>query len=135
MRPLLLKGGERPVTDLVFNTDGDLLFSSSKDNNVTAWLTESGERIGTYDGHNGAVWSISVDHKSTRLLSGSADSTVRLWDVETGKVLLSWQHERSVRVVQFAEGDQQFLTITDDVMSVSPVIQVFNLTRDMESKN
>lgn len=61
MRPLLLKGGERPVTDLLFNTDGDLLFSSSKDNNVTVWSTESGERLGTYDGHTGAVWSISVD--------------------------------------------------------------------------
>jgi len=134
MRPLLLKGGERPVTDLLFNTDGDLLFSSSKDNGVTVWLTESGERIGTYDGHTGAVWSISVDHKSTRLLSGAADEKVRLWDVETGKTLITWAHERSVRVVQFAQGDQYFFTITDDVLSSSPVIQVFNLTKDMEAK-
>jgi len=130
----LLKGGERPVTDLLFNTDGDLLFSSSKDNNVTVWLTESGERIGTYDEHTGAVWSISVDHKSTRLLSGSADSSVKLWDVESGKAIITWKHERSVRVVQFAQGDQQFLSITDDVMSNSPDIQVFNLTKDMEAR-
>lgn len=122
------------MTDLLFNTDGDLLFSSSKDNNVTVWLTESGERIGTYDGHTGAVYSISVDHNSTRLLSAAADATVRLWEVETGKTLLTWNHDRSVRVVQFAQGDQMFLSVTDDVMSVSPVIQVFNLTKDMEAK-
>jgi len=130
MRPLLLKGGERPVTDILFNTDGDLLFSSSKDNSITVWLTESGERIGTYEGHNGAVWSISVDHKSTRLLTGSADSSVRLWEVETGKQLFTWPHESSVRVVEMALGDRQFLSVTDDVMKLSPAIQIFNLPRD-----
>jgi len=130
MRPLLLKGGERPVTDILFNTDGDLLFSSSKDNSITVWLTESGERIGTFEEHTGAVWSISVDHKSTRLISGSADSSVRLWDVESGKVLHNWSHPRSVRVVQMALGDRQFLSVTDDVMNVSPYIQIFNLPRD-----
>jgi translation initiation factor 3 subunit I len=129
MRPLLLKGGERPVTDILFNTDGDLLFSASKDNSVTVWLTDSGERIGTYDGHTGAVWTISVDRKSTRLLSGAADSTVRLWEVETGKHLHTWKFERPVRVVSFAPGDAQFFTITDQVMNTSPVIEIFDLPK------
>jgi len=134
MRPLLLKGGERCVTDIRFNTDGDLLFSASKDNSVTVWLTESGERIGTYEGHTGAIWSISVDHKSTRLLSGAADSTVRLWEVGTGRCLHVFKGDyfsnTSVRCVEFATGDQQFLSVTDDIMGNSPVIQVFNLPQD-----
>jgi translation initiation factor 3 subunit I len=32
--------------------------------------------------------------------------------------------------VEFAQGDQQFLTITDDIMSFSPLIQIFNISRD-----
>jgi translation initiation factor 3 subunit I len=50
--------------------------------------------------------------------------------VETGKQLFTWPHESSVRVVEMALGDRQFLSVTDDVMKLSPAIQIFNLPRD-----
>lgn len=130
-----MKGGsDRPVTDLLFNVDGDLLFSATKEGPVTVWNAESGERMGTYDGHTGAVWSLSVDNVSKRLLSASADSSVRLWEVETGKHIATFPQQVPVRVVAFAQGDQKFLTVTDQVMGFVPVINVFACPTDLETK-
>jgi len=53
IRPLLLMGHERALTKIKFNRDGDLLFSVSKDNQPSVWFSENGERLGTFDGHQG----------------------------------------------------------------------------------
>ena len=56
-----LVGHERSLTQIKFNKEGDLLFSCSKDHVINVWYTHNGERLGTYDGHNGTVWTIDVD--------------------------------------------------------------------------
>jgi len=63
MRPILMKGHERPLTFLKYNREGDLLFSCAKDHNPTVWFADNGERLGTYRGHNGAVWCCDVSSK------------------------------------------------------------------------
>ncbi len=67
MRPILMKGHERPLTFLKYNRDGDLLFSCAKDHTPTVWFADNGERLGTYRGHNGAVWCCDVSSKSLSL--------------------------------------------------------------------
>lgn len=62
-----MKGHERPLTFLKYNRDGDLLFSCAKDHTPTVWFADNGERLGTYRGHNGAVWSCDVSSKSLKL--------------------------------------------------------------------
>lgn len=84
MRPLLLQGHERSLTQIKYNREGDLLFSCSKDKSVCVWFIENGERLGTYEGHQGSVWTCDANWDSTRLATGGADFTVRVWDVETG---------------------------------------------------
>lgn len=54
-------GHERSLTQIKFNKEGDLLFSCSKDHIINVWFSHNGERLGTYEGHNGAVWTIDVD--------------------------------------------------------------------------
>lgn len=63
MRPILMKGHERPLTFLKYNREGDLLFSCAKDHNPTVWFADNGERLGTYRGHNGAVWCCDVSRE------------------------------------------------------------------------
>ena len=60
----MLHGHERSITQIKYNRDGDLLFSVAKDSTPTVWYSLNGERLGTYDGHSGALWCIDV----TRIL-------------------------------------------------------------------
>lgn len=62
-RPLLLKGHTRSITLIKYNRDGDLLFSCSKDSTPCVWMADSGERIGTYEGHTGAVYGLDITRK------------------------------------------------------------------------
>lgn len=59
-KPLLLHGHERSITEIRYNREGDLLFSTAKDNKPTVWYSLNGERLGTYEGHNGAVWTNDI---------------------------------------------------------------------------
>lgn len=65
VRPIIIQGHERPLTMVKFNREGDLLFTAAKDHRPCLWYAENGERIGTYDGHNGTVWCIDCNCEST----------------------------------------------------------------------
>ena len=69
MFPTLLKGHERSITCVQFNHAGDLLFTASKDGTPMVWRTANGERLGTYNGHSGAIWSLAVSEDSLRCAS------------------------------------------------------------------
>ncbi|CAL1713022.1 unnamed protein product [Somion occarium] len=113
MRPILLQGHERSLTQIKFNAEGDLLFSASKDSVINVWYTHNGERLGTYEDHNGAVWTIDVDSQSRFLVSGSADNTMRLWSVQTGN-----------------DDDEQVVCITEQRMGHQGAIRVFKINRE-----
>lgn len=59
--PHVYPGHERSLTQVKFNLEGDLIFSCSKDHIINVWFSHNGERLGTYDGHNGTVWTVDVD--------------------------------------------------------------------------
>ena len=63
MRPLLLKGHSRPLTYVKYNREGDLLFTCSKDYKTCLWYGDTGERVGTYNGQAGTVWTCDVTRK------------------------------------------------------------------------
>ena len=118
MRPILLQGHvsaeieisriwtlttvpqERSLTQIRYSKDGDILFSVGKDKIICAWFSANGERLGTYHGHQGALWTIDIDPSTTLLASGAADNTVRLWDIRTGKCLKVWDFYTAVKRVE-----------------------------------
>ncbi|KAJ3918571.1 WD40 repeat-like protein [Lentinula edodes] len=128
-RPILLQGHERSLTQIKYNRDGDLLFSCSKDHVINVWYTHNGERLGTYDGHNGTVWTVDVDSESMYMVSGSADNQLRLWNVATGKCLYTWEFPTAVKRVAFSEDDKQVVCITEQRMGFQCTIRVFNINR------
>uniref|UniRef100_A0A7I2YQX4 Serine-threonine kinase receptor-associated protein n=2 Tax=Homo sapiens TaxID=9606 RepID=A0A7I2YQX4_HUMAN len=83
MKPILLQGHERSITQIKYNREGDLLFTVAKDPIVNVWYSVNGERLGTYMGHTGAVWCVDADWDTKHVLTGSADNSCRLWDCET----------------------------------------------------
>lgn len=76
--PLVAPGHTRPVTHLSFSQIQDdhtfLLVSSCKDGNpmLREW---TGDWIGTFLGHKGAVWSTKLSLDASKAATGSADFT------------------------------------------------------------
>ena len=102
MKPLILKGHSKPIKDLQFNRDNDLLFSASTDRYITLWSSEYGERIGTYL-HDAAVYTMSIDDNSKYLMSGDSTGCVYLWETSTGTLInkLLMPNVPSIRSVNF----------------------------------
>ncbi|KAF7440808.1 hypothetical protein PC9H_001156 [Pleurotus ostreatus] len=111
--PLVAPGHTRPVTHLSFSPILDdssyLLISSCKDGNpmLREW---TGDWIGTFLGHKGAVWSSKLSLDSSRAASGSADFTAKVWDTFSGKQLHSFPHNHIVRTVALSPTSQHLLT-------------------------
>ena len=75
-----------PITDIMFNKDNDLLFSASKDRNITLWSSEYGERIGTYY-HGAAIYSMDIDDQSKYLISSDSTGFVYIWEASNGEII------------------------------------------------
>ncbi|KAK0556954.1 translation initiation factor eIF3 subunit [Tilletia horrida] len=133
MRPILLAGHERSLQQIKFNRDGDLIFSVSKDNVVNAWYSHNGERVGTYEGHNGTVWSVDVDTTTTLIVTGSADNELRLWEASTGKYLFKWEFPTAVKSVAWSSDDSQVVIVTESRMGHKGAVRVFSINRDPET--
>ncbi|KAI9813279.1 MAG: translation initiation factor eIF3 subunit [Pycnora praestabilis] len=134
MRPTLLKGHERALTQIKYTRDGDILFSTAKDQIICAWYTANGERLGTYHGHQGALWTVDVDPTTTLLATGAADNTVKLWDVKTGKCLKTWNFDTAVKRVEFSDDGTQLLAVTEKRMGFLGTIVVFDIKIDVEAE-
>jgi len=132
MRPILLKGHERSITVVKYNFDGDLLFTGSKDHVPSVWRAESGERLGTFNGHKGTIWDIDACRFSKRVVTASADATARLWDCETGETLKVFPHRGPVRGAAWADGSNMIATISDPFIEYNALISIYDVP---ESEN
>ncbi|WP_069472360.1 WD40 repeat domain-containing protein [Candidatus Marithrix sp. Canyon 246] len=61
-------------------------------NGVLTSYKRDGSKIGDYIGHTDIIWAVAVSADGRFLLSGSADQTVRLWNVKTQENLLTLFH-------------------------------------------
>ncbi|GBF98269.1 eukaryotic translation initiation factor 3 subunit I-like [Raphidocelis subcapitata] len=127
MRPYLLKGHERPLTQVKYNREGDLLISCAKNLYPCLWLAEDGRRLGTYEGHNGAVWTCEISLDSQRLITASADQTVRIWELPTGKELHQIKMNEPCRASALSVGEKLLAFTTDSFMGVPPQIHIVDV--------
>ncbi|KAF2719697.1 WD40 repeat-like protein [Polychaeton citri CBS 116435] len=134
MRPILLSGHERALTQVKFSKEGDLLFSVSKDHIVCAWYSANGERFGAYKGHQGALWTVDVDPSTTLLATGGADNTLRLWEVKTGKLLKTWDFPTAIKRCEFSEDGMQLLAVMEKRTGNLSTIFVYDINPDPEAE-
>jgi WD40 repeat protein len=77
---------------------------------VKHWKIESGREIGAFVGHTSEVKNACFSGDGSRLATGSADKTVRLWDVATRMQRASLQNETGVFEVEFIPESDLILT-------------------------
>lgn len=65
-------------------------------------------------GHTSAVKSVSFSPDGTTIASSSRDKTVRLWNVKTGKELISLGHPKIVTSVAFSINGKFIMSTTSD---------------------
>jgi translation initiation factor 3 subunit I len=68
------------------------------------------------------------------MVSGSADNTLKLWSVSTGKCLYTWEFPTAVKRVAFSDDDEQVVCITEQRMGYQGAIRVFNINREGDGK-
>lgn len=110
--------------DVAFTADGSGLLTAGKDNRakLTAGPNADGSSAGTtantlreYTGHTEAVRSLAVSKDGTTMVTGSADRTVRVWDVTSGKQMRSFQgHLAEVVAVAIRPDGRQVASAGDD---------------------
>ncbi|EER31895.1 eukaryotic translation initiation factor 3 39 kDa subunit [Candida tropicalis MYA-3404] len=130
MRPIKLMGHERSLTQVKYNREGDLLFSVAKDNAASIWYSSNGERLGTLEGHRGVIWSIDVDPETHLCATGGGDLAIKLWKVENGQCVYTWESPSPVRRVAFSTNGKKLLAIADQVMGHIGTISVFDINDD-----
>lgn len=128
MKPILLHGHERSITQIKYSREGDLIFSASKDNQPNVWYSLNGERLGSFRGHNGAVWCIDVNWDTSKVLTGSADNTCKLWDCETGKNINTLEVKTGVRTCGFSYSGNLLMYSTDKTMGHQCEIHIFDVS-------
>lgn len=78
----MFTGHNSPITALACSRNGKLLASGDDSGNILLWDLAPGKLLKQLRGHGkGGVWSLSWSVESTVLVSGGADQTVRVWDV------------------------------------------------------
>jgi len=95
-----------------FSEDGELLLAGGADGRVHRWRADGLEPIDPLTGHRAAV--VKVFKAEGRIVTGSWDGTVRVWDAATGAP--DFAPERGARVLGFDGGrlllsDGELLTL------------------------
>jgi WD40 repeat protein len=78
-----LWGHSGEVYTLAFSPDDDgrWIASGGEDGAVKVWDSHTGEVVHTFRGHTGLVSSVAFSPDGRRLISGSRDTTVKVWDL------------------------------------------------------
>lgn len=111
----------RPISNVRFNYDNDLLFASSFDSVVSMW-DRNGKLKGTFDGHKGAI--TCMDQYDDYLLTGGSDLCIFLWDILTGRQKINFSFKSSVKSVNLT--DQILLICCDDSFNNKPSINIYD---------
>lgn len=92
-----MTGHTSAVMELHFTPDGSQIFTASTDNTLGLWDVASGQRIKKLKGHTTFVNSVQGSRRGPQILvSGSDDSTVKMWDTRKRNCIASFDSSYQV---------------------------------------
>lgn len=84
-----IKGHKNAILDLKWSLDSSSLYTASADKTAVVWDTTNFAKIRTFRGHENNL--NSVDVLGDRIVTGSDDCTLKVWDQRTQKYTLSFK--------------------------------------------
>ncbi|KAF5404156.1 Serine threonine kinase receptor associated [Paragonimus heterotremus] len=135
--PICCPGHSRPVVDIHFSAETDcgyLFITAAKDGRAILRRGDTGDWIGSFLGHQGAIWSCVLDAHASKVATGAADFTAKLWDTTSGQQILSIVEDHIVRCVDLSKTDwgtylltannRLKLSVYDVTASTTPLVQL-----------
>lgn len=71
----------------IFNPDGTKVATGSYDGKIRIWDVQTGSLQQVFNGHNGALRSISYHSKQDLIAAGGDDNKVTIWNSKTGEIV------------------------------------------------
>jgi WD40 repeat protein len=129
--PIVCPGHSRPIAEVAYSpvmADGSFLISACHDKQPMLREGKSGDWIGTFSGHKGAVWSAKLDSRAVLAATGAGDFTATIWNAITGEEMQTMVHRHVVKTVDFSPDDRCLATGGNEGL-----LRVFNLDQARES--
>lgn len=86
----------------------------------------TGDWIGTFQGHKGAVWACVLNDPAFVAATASADFTARVWNAVTGDEVYQFPHKHIVRTAAFERGVTAVRLLTG---GAEKLLRIFDLNR------
>ena len=83
--------------------------------------------------HHRRMHAHAVD--STRLFTASADQTVRMWELQTGKELFQFRQQEPCRACNLSVGEGMLAFTTDAFMGTQSMIHIVKLEQDIHDQS
>lgn len=108
---------------VLFSPDGTT-FLTARRQVILVWRTEDTKVLAEYHGHSNEVTSVCYSQETARIISGSSDGTVRIWDATSSSVdelqhtAHSPEREYYMHLIQIST-DGRYIIFVPDLTSVS----------------
>ncbi|MBE9041588.1 TIR domain-containing protein [Oscillatoriales cyanobacterium LEGE 11467] len=107
-------GSDIQVLSVAWSPDSQKIAVSSEDKTAVTLWSANGERLGTLEGHQQEVHSISFSPNGWRIATASMDGTVKLWSREGTELYTLEGHDNRVRSVSFSPDSKIVASASDD---------------------
>lgn len=124
------------VANVVPRAEGEPNIFSHSPFSCLPWLDKrpmlrdgtTGDWIGTWAGHKGAVWSTKLDPTGSLAATASGDFSVSVWDAITGGLLWNFPHKHIVKTCDFSPDSKRLATGGHE-----GILRIYNLTKPKDA--
>ena len=98
---VVVKSYMLPACAVWSSVDPDILCMVSLSTNIVVINTKTGQELHCLQGHTRNINTLAWDSTGTKIVSGSLDTTTRLWNLSTNECQVIYGHTREVTSVAF----------------------------------